>query len=145
MRLQLKLGRIATKSKDGTHLLGADVCQAATSIQAQAHFTISGKKMGFSRTRCALPRGGPVRQAGGVTPEQSLLVSADYGGSSERSAGRRALQGRRAKQGWHHPACLRRRADSSGGYSNHCSRARLQDALLQTSNIIPRHCLSARQ
>lgn len=47
MRLQLKLGRIATKSKDGTHLLRADVCQAATSIRAQARFTITGEKWAF--------------------------------------------------------------------------------------------------
>lgn len=47
MRLQLKLGRIATKSKDGTHLLRVDVCQATTSIRAQARFMISGEKLTF--------------------------------------------------------------------------------------------------
>ena len=47
MRLHLKLGHVATKSKDGTHLLRADVCKAATSIQAQARFTIGGEKRAF--------------------------------------------------------------------------------------------------
>jgi len=51
MRLQLKLGCIATKSKDGAHLLRADVCQAATSTPAQARFTIERwGKSGFSGT-----------------------------------------------------------------------------------------------
>lgn len=145
MRLQLKLGHISTKSKDGTHLLRADVCKATTSIRAQALFTIWWGKTGFFRTRCALLRGGRVRQAGGITPEQSLMVSADYGGSSERSAERQALQGRGAKQGWCLPACPRRRTDSSGEHSNNCSLAHLQDAVLQTWNITAHHCLSAHQ
>lgn len=60
MRLQLKLGRNATKSKDGTHLLGVDVCQAATSSRAQALFTIGGDKWAFVGHTGALPRGGRV-------------------------------------------------------------------------------------
>lgn len=60
MRLQLKLGRNATKSKDGTHLLGVDVCQAATSSRAQARFTIGGDKPAFVGHAGALPRGGRV-------------------------------------------------------------------------------------
>lgn len=90
MRLQLKLGRIAMQSKDGTDLLGADVCQAATSSRAQVHFTIGGeKKLGFSGTHGALP------ELEGSPPSNPCRLRSKLGEIGQKTG---------AGGSWHHPA-----------------------------------------
>lgn len=142
MRLQLKLGRIATESKDGTHLLRADVCQAATSIRAQARFTITGEKWAFPGHAVPCPEVDVSGRLEGSHLSNSCwcLLTTEEARRDRPKDG----QGRGAKRGWHHPACPRG-TDSSGEQGNHRSRARLQDARLQTSNITPQQCLSAHQ
>lgn len=54
MRLQLKLGSIAVKSKGRIHLLRADVCKATTSVQAQAHLWSVGKNQAFPGHGCSV-------------------------------------------------------------------------------------------
>lgn len=137
MRLQLKLGGGARKSKDGTHLLRVDVCRAATSGPARSQW---GQR-GFSGTHCALPRGGGARLEG-------WHLSNPPGDTEE--AGRdgledAALQGSGAQRGRQPPAHPRRGTHSSGEPRDHRSRARLRDALLRASNITPRRRLAAHQ
>lgn len=54
MRLQLKLGSIAVKSKGRIHLLRADVCKATTSVQAQAHLWSVRKNQAFPGHGCSI-------------------------------------------------------------------------------------------
>lgn len=138
MRLQLKLGSIAVKSKGRIHLLRADVCKAATSVRAQAHLWSVRKKQAFpghGHSVLSWTHKAGWRHHTRVPPLSACQLGWQL---SHRLKG--GLRG-----SWCPPACPNQtfcRAQTSPDGSSRPTRliSRMPwDALLQTSSITPCH------